>query len=499
MSHDVFISYKSEEYAQADWVRQNLEANGVSCWMAPESIPGGSNYAAEITSAMKRCRFVVLILSTLVQTSMWVEKEIELALNMQKKILPFMIEECALVDSYSFYLSNVQHYYAYQDKEQVLKQLIADIRAEKGYPARSPKIISQRLPKKQKSNASGWLGVVIGLLIAVIVILLVVFLGTVPNGIEQPHSSDDSTTTQSAASATTTEQGVLDGTTTSEQDQEQIITTTTPSEGGKPTTTPTVIPTAPPVIGEPILDTVIDYSRLGTHQTNLSRQTAAAIPFDGMIGGVLQTDTAYWYGFATSSEVRVHRVAGLRVNGEALLFDLYVTLYNETGMKQQEIYISRNKAYGFVDFILEPNAQYYLKVSSGNLEAGQQAGYGLFVSPRASDTGIGKEDATEIFLNEQYTFTLNSTLDDWLMFKPQEPGHDTYRITLYNIDVDGTIELVATRSSGGNVCSVSAKSEDSGSAGCYAPNGWMLYIQIGAQEGVDDPNGTYVIEVTTYY
>ena len=41
MGQDVFISYKSEEFQEADWVRQQLESGGISCWMAPHSITGG--------------------------------------------------------------------------------------------------------------------------------------------------------------------------------------------------------------------------------------------------------------------------------------------------------------------------------------------------------------------------------------------------------------------------------------------------------------------------
>ena len=37
---EVFISYKSEEYDEALWIKNVLETNGVSCWMAPACIPG---------------------------------------------------------------------------------------------------------------------------------------------------------------------------------------------------------------------------------------------------------------------------------------------------------------------------------------------------------------------------------------------------------------------------------------------------------------------------
>ena len=60
---DVFISYKAEETAEALWVKTSLEQNGISCWMAPTSIPGGSSYAKEITHAIENCKVFVLILS----------------------------------------------------------------------------------------------------------------------------------------------------------------------------------------------------------------------------------------------------------------------------------------------------------------------------------------------------------------------------------------------------------------------------------------------------
>ena len=63
MSKQIFISYKSEEYDEALWVKNRLEKEKVSCWMAPMDIPGGSSYAVEITKAIKECKIYVLILS----------------------------------------------------------------------------------------------------------------------------------------------------------------------------------------------------------------------------------------------------------------------------------------------------------------------------------------------------------------------------------------------------------------------------------------------------
>ncbi len=127
--NEVFISYKSEEFDLALWVKNNLEQNGISCWMAPMSISGGASYAVEIPEAIKNCKAFVLILSELVQQSKWVPRELDQAINSDKLILPFMIENCAITDEFSFYLGNVQRYYAYEDKNAAMDKLVLDLKS----------------------------------------------------------------------------------------------------------------------------------------------------------------------------------------------------------------------------------------------------------------------------------------------------------------------------------------------------------------------------------
>ena len=65
----VFISYSSKDFAQAQSVRHVLEQNGITCWMAPADIPGGSNYTKEIPVAIRGCQAFVLMLSNNAQKS----------------------------------------------------------------------------------------------------------------------------------------------------------------------------------------------------------------------------------------------------------------------------------------------------------------------------------------------------------------------------------------------------------------------------------------------
>lgn len=126
---DVFISYKSEELEEASWVKSILENNGISCWMAPACIPGGSSYAVEIPQAIKQAKVFVLILSSKAQSSQWISREVDRAINEGKVILPFMLENCALKDDFNFYLTNVQRYAAYENKVAAIQKMLQEIKA----------------------------------------------------------------------------------------------------------------------------------------------------------------------------------------------------------------------------------------------------------------------------------------------------------------------------------------------------------------------------------
>lgn len=143
--HDVFISYKSEEYDDALWIRETLEENGFSCWMAPKNIPGGSSYAEEIPTAIQGCKVFVLVLSTRAQVSRWVKRELDTALNAGKIVLPFMLERFELNRDMNFYLGIVQRYDASENRMDAMEKMLRELRALIG--------ITEELEKRAKENA----------------------------------------------------------------------------------------------------------------------------------------------------------------------------------------------------------------------------------------------------------------------------------------------------------------------------------------------------------
>lgn len=106
MAHDVFLSYSSQDKTTADAVCAGLEAEGIRCWIAPRDIPPGSNYGAEINSALKNCAVFVLIFSKPAGDSVWVMKEVERAISYRKPVVPFRIDETTPGEGLEFYLAS---------------------------------------------------------------------------------------------------------------------------------------------------------------------------------------------------------------------------------------------------------------------------------------------------------------------------------------------------------------------------------------------------------
>ncbi len=152
----VFISYSTKNTEVADSVKSELIENGISCWMAPYSIPYGSNYSIEIFDAVANCKVFVLILSEQAMESVFVSKELELAVENCKIILPFQIDEGKLKKNFAFYLCNVQIIHAESSVDESLKKMIDFIvSVSKNFPSSDSSSVHpvQRLQLPSRSLA----------------------------------------------------------------------------------------------------------------------------------------------------------------------------------------------------------------------------------------------------------------------------------------------------------------------------------------------------------
>ena len=127
MCGHIFISYKSEEKKEADSVRQYLEAVGIRCWMAPRSIPAGSNYPAEILRAIRESKCLVYMMSRRSLESKWIFSEIVLAKSHGIPVIPYQLEDIVLTGEMADILAGIQTVRADLDPENAEHELIRQI------------------------------------------------------------------------------------------------------------------------------------------------------------------------------------------------------------------------------------------------------------------------------------------------------------------------------------------------------------------------------------
>ena len=109
LPHAVFISYSSQDKVTADAVCAALEAENVSCWIAPRDVAGGRPYSGQITQAIRESRVLLLILTGAADRSKHVLREVERAAHCQNHLLTFRVEPIAPGDDLAYFLG-VDHW-----------------------------------------------------------------------------------------------------------------------------------------------------------------------------------------------------------------------------------------------------------------------------------------------------------------------------------------------------------------------------------------------------
>lgn len=104
MAHDVFVSHSAQDKPIADAVVAALESEGVRCWIAPRDIVPGSNYMASLVQALRDSSIVVLVMSSLANSSPHVQRELQHAVEMGTPIIPLKIDSAEPTGAVSYAL-----------------------------------------------------------------------------------------------------------------------------------------------------------------------------------------------------------------------------------------------------------------------------------------------------------------------------------------------------------------------------------------------------------
>jgi parallel beta-helix repeat protein len=108
VTHEAFLSYSTRDESAARALCAALERRGIGVWMAPRDILPGLSWTASITHGIDNAGVMVLVYSSAANASEHIEREVQYALEIKLKVVPFRIEDIRPRDSFAFTIGNVQ-------------------------------------------------------------------------------------------------------------------------------------------------------------------------------------------------------------------------------------------------------------------------------------------------------------------------------------------------------------------------------------------------------
>ncbi len=108
MAHDVFLCHSVTDKAVAEAIVGRLEAESVTCWIAPRDVVGGADWGESIINAIESSRIMVLLFSQSANVSPQIKREVERAVNKGVYIIPFRLDDIKPTRSLEYFISAAQ-------------------------------------------------------------------------------------------------------------------------------------------------------------------------------------------------------------------------------------------------------------------------------------------------------------------------------------------------------------------------------------------------------
>jgi TolB-like protein len=125
MSAEVFISYAAKDRTRVLDLVDRLRDAGVSVWIDQMGIEGATMWSQEIVAAIRSCNVLILAISENSAGSENVVKEVALASEGRKRILPVYIEQAEIPESMAYQLAGIQRIEFFEGQEDAaLKAII---------------------------------------------------------------------------------------------------------------------------------------------------------------------------------------------------------------------------------------------------------------------------------------------------------------------------------------------------------------------------------------
>ena len=109
MPPEIFASYSREDQAEVFLIVDKLRERGLNIWIDQEGIHGAKLWSQEIVNAIESSKVFILFASAKAFLSKNVTKELALASESDKHILPIFIEDAEIPAAMKYQLAGIQH------------------------------------------------------------------------------------------------------------------------------------------------------------------------------------------------------------------------------------------------------------------------------------------------------------------------------------------------------------------------------------------------------
>jgi len=117
MSAEVFVSYARTDRERVVELVERMRSAGIGVWVDEGGIHGASLWGQEIVDAIDACKVMVLMISDSSITSDNVVKELSIASEEKKPILPVYLQRSQLPKSMRYQLAGIQHIEFFEGQE----------------------------------------------------------------------------------------------------------------------------------------------------------------------------------------------------------------------------------------------------------------------------------------------------------------------------------------------------------------------------------------------
>jgi len=123
MTKKVFISHSSKDSKTATAICTALEARGHQCWMSSRDIKPGENFQGTIVRAIREAGVMVLVFSANANNSEEIKKEMALASQSRKMVIPVRAEDVLPSEDFTYELATRQWIDMFVDWERAIELL----------------------------------------------------------------------------------------------------------------------------------------------------------------------------------------------------------------------------------------------------------------------------------------------------------------------------------------------------------------------------------------